>query len=252
MKGDARVKITTQDTGKSLEVELNAKQKEVSATANEYLKLRPMILQMSCYARGDGAAICMQGDTVISAQATGPAEVKLQKEIMDKATIEVIFRTKSTGTGGNYVLLEKSVRDACETAILTTLHPRSAISIILLEMQNYGSLLSCCLNACCLALLDAGVPMNSTFAAVTIGISKDDDLIVDPDDTQEEECESLLTFAFESQNLELVASHADGQFTAETFIKCMKLACEISQEIFQEFRKCVKKQHIEIEKEGPT
>ena len=40
------------------------------------------------------------GDTVISAQATGPAEVKLQKEIMDKATIEVIFRTKSSGTGG--------------------------------------------------------------------------------------------------------------------------------------------------------
>ena len=65
MKGDARVKITTQDTGKSLEVEPNAKQKELSETANEYLKLRPMVLQMSCYARGDGAAICMQGESFL-------------------------------------------------------------------------------------------------------------------------------------------------------------------------------------------
>ena len=40
-------------------------------------------------------------------------------------------------------------------------------------------------HACCLALLDACVPMSSVFTALTCGYTKDDKLITDPDAVQE-------------------------------------------------------------------
>ena len=83
--------------------------------------------------------------------------------------------------------------------------------IVTLFMQ----LLSVLVNACCLALMDACVPLTSIFSAVTCGIMQDGELIVDPDLQQEEACQSLLTFVVEGSSGDILTSHANGQFNFE-------------------------------------
>ena len=45
--------------------------------------------------------------------------------------------------------------------------PRSTIRVVVQEVNNDGGMLACAINATCLALMDAGVPMNGMFAATT-------------------------------------------------------------------------------------
>ena len=71
------------------------------------------------------------------------------------------------------------------------------------------------LNVCCLGLMDAALPLASTFSAVTCGITGDGELLADPDLQQEEACQSLLTFAVEESSGDFLTSHANGCFTMD-------------------------------------
>ena len=83
-------------------------------------------------------------------------------------------------------LQEKFLRGILETVILTTLHPRTLITIIVQEIVNDGSLLAAAVNASMLAVLDAGLPVKSTAAAVQCSLTRlGGDFILDPS-TQEE------------------------------------------------------------------
>ena len=52
-------------------------------------------------------------------------------------------------------------------AVLTILHPRTSFSVNLQEMQDDGCLESACVNASCLALLDASVSLKFLIASVS-------------------------------------------------------------------------------------
>ena len=47
-------------------------------------------------------------------------------------------------------------------------------------MQDGGCLVATCINAACLALLDASVPLSFLLAAVTVAVTPDGELLVDP------------------------------------------------------------------------
>jgi exosome complex component RRP46 len=101
--------------------------------------------------------------------------------------------------------MEAHLRGILDGVILTNLHPRTSINVNIQEVQNYGSVsvfllkllkktislslfkyISCALNSCCLALLDASIPLKYTFASVTIGFIKEShELVYFPDIEQE-------------------------------------------------------------------
>ncbi|KAF6288010.1 exosome component 5 [Rhinolophus ferrumequinum] len=56
--------------------------------------LRHFACEQNLLSRPDGSASFLQGDTSILAGVYGPAEVKVSKEIFNKATLEVILRPK--------------------------------------------------------------------------------------------------------------------------------------------------------------
>lgn len=112
---------------------------------------------------------------------------------------------------------EQCVRETCEAALLLSLHPRSSLTLVLQVLHDDGSvsfkrslcylvllirtlksfllgvifpwrvlqLLSCFLNAACMTLMDAGLPMNCLFCGVTCAIGKDGEIITDPTAAQE-------------------------------------------------------------------
>ncbi|KAB0403102.1 hypothetical protein E2I00_009895, partial [Balaenoptera physalus] len=56
--------------------------------------LRHFACEQNLLSRPDGSASFLQGDTSVLAGVYGPAEVKVSKEIFNKATLEVTLRPK--------------------------------------------------------------------------------------------------------------------------------------------------------------
>lgn len=85
--------------------------------------------------------------------------------------------SSSTGRGGKKCHfdtrqmseLQTTLSSTFTSALLTSLYPRSTISIALHVLSLDGALLAACVNAATLALVDAGVPMVDYMVACTAG-----------------------------------------------------------------------------------
>ncbi|KTG36312.1 hypothetical protein cypCar_00010530 [Cyprinus carpio] len=219
-----------------------------------YSVLREYGSEQSLLSKPDGSSTFVQGDTSILAGVYGPAEVKVSKEIYDRATVEVLIQPKMGLPGVRERAREQCVRETCEAALLLTLHPRSSVTVILQVIHDDGSygslsncqLLSCCLNAACMALMDAGLPMSHLFCSVTCAISKEGQIIIDPTARQEKECPALLTFAIDSAECNVLMSSTTGSFSVQELQQCIAISQKASEQIFQFYRDSVKRRYSKI------
>ncbi|XP_065832480.1 exosome complex component RRP46-like [Oscarella lobularis] len=190
------------------------------------MNLRPLAAEQSLLSRADGSARFSHGSTSVLAAVYGPAEVKQSKEKLNRATIDVVFKPKSGNPGSAEKLIEKILRETCETIIISSLHPRSSISIIVQLEHDDGALIACSVNACYLALLDAGIPMSGQLSAV--GCSFKDECILDPSLEQVQDSSSVLTLVFDSHS-HLIASHGIGPTTQSQFFSGISIATPASK-----------------------
>ncbi|XP_077524513.1 exosome complex component Rrp46 [Amblyomma americanum] len=208
--------------------------------------LRRLAAKFSNLSRPDGSAILAQGETVVQAGVYGPVEVRQARELHEKATVEVFFRSKTGHQSCSDRMSEKVVRSTLETAMLTALHPRSCISLTCQEFHNDGGLLACCINAACLAVIDAAVSMKCHIAAVTAAITQAGTVVLDPNRQQEEEAKAVCTFSFESQESKLVSTHTTGQFSRDEFQKCLALCQAAAGEIFAFYQDALKRRYHKL------
>uniref|UniRef100_A0A672SUX3 Exosome component 5 n=1 Tax=Sinocyclocheilus grahami TaxID=75366 RepID=A0A672SUX3_SINGR len=166
-------------------------------------------------------------------------EVKVSKEIYDRATVEVLIQPKM-GLPGN-VMSAREQCETCQAALLLTLRPRSSVTVILQVIHDDGSLLSCCLNAACMALMDARLPMSHLFCSVTCAISKEGQIIIDPTARR-----TLLIFAIESVECNVLMSSATGSFSVQELQQCVAISQKASEQIFQFYRDSVKRRYSKI------
>ncbi|KAK0164263.1 hypothetical protein PV328_002909 [Microctonus aethiopoides] len=186
----------------------------------EECTLRSMNYELNNLSMPDGSSIFMQGDTCVVASVYGPIEAKLQKMMHDKANIEVVFTPLNGPPSINDRHKELIIKEACASSLLVTLHPGTAISINVQEMDDKGGLLACAINACCLALINSSLPMKYTIAAVNCMIHKDsNEIIIDPDRLQLENAKATFTYAFDSMNKDLICCHTTGRFTQNDYDK---------------------------------
>ncbi|XP_042906720.1 exosome complex component RRP46 [Parasteatoda tepidariorum] len=189
-------------------------------------------LQFSNLSRADGSVIFSTGETVIQAAAYGPTEIKISKELYDKAAIEVIFNPKVGQSGCEERVIENFVRSSLEPMIIKELHPRSSITVIIQEMQNAGNLLACCVNAAYLAVLDAGIPLRGSIAAVSIDLS--DDKLTPFNSSKEKEAQSCTVCITNEMKINGIKSSFF--LTKETIEKCIKTAQSSAENIFKMYR----------------
>ncbi|KAJ3417208.1 Exosome component 5 [Chytridiales sp. JEL 0842] len=69
----------------------------------------------------------------------GPVEAKLKEEQLDRAIIDVRFQPLAGLSGPADRLNERIIREIMESAVLTALHPRTAIELTLEVMLDDGS-----------------------------------------------------------------------------------------------------------------
>ncbi|KAI5629649.1 exosome complex component RRP46 [Silurus asotus] len=208
--------------------------------------LREFGSEQSLLSKPDGSATFVQGDTSVLAGVYGPAEVKVNKEIYDRATLEVLIQPKAGMPSVRERTREQCVRETCEAALLSTLHPRSSLTLVLQVVHDDGSLLACCLNAACMALMDAGLPMSRLFCGVTCAIDPESRIITDPTAQQEKESRALMTFAIDSKEHNILMSSTKGSFSVKEMQRCIAVSQKASERIFQFYRDSVKRRYSKV------
>ena len=172
--------------------------------------------------------------------------MKLNRELIDRATIDVIYKPKVGLPGCAEKHVEYTLRSVCESMLITTLHPRSLLSVVIQEVQDSGSFLACCVNATCLALLDACYPMRFTVAAVACSYTSDGQFVLDPVVKQEHNATSHMTFVFDSLKHDVVTCYSTGVFTPEQYKRAVDACRKASKVIFQFYRDSVKKKLLKL------
>ncbi|GCC31401.1 exosome complex component RRP46 [Chiloscyllium punctatum] len=218
----------------------------MEAGAESQQQLRPFGSEHSLLSRPDGSACFTQGDTTVLAAVYGPAEVKVSKEIFDKATLDVLLKPKVGLPSVSEKSKEQMIRNTCEATILTALHPRSSITVVLQVIHDSGSLLACCLNAACMALMDAGLPMKSVFCGVTCVIDSNGDILLDPTTKMEKEAAAVLTFSIDSVEKQLLMSSTKGLYSVEELQQCVAMCQKAAEKIFQFYRDSVSRKYSKM------
>ncbi|XP_008853229.1 exosome complex component RRP46 isoform X3 [Nannospalax galili] len=138
---------------------------------------------------------------------------------------------------------ERLIRNTCEAVVLGALHPRTSITVVLQVVSDAGSLLACCLNAACMALVDAGVPMRALFCGVTCALDSDGNLLLDPTAKQEKKARAVLTFALDSVEQKLLMSTTKGLYSDAELQQCLAAAQAASQHIFRFYRESLQRRY---------
>ncbi|XP_050698858.1 exosome complex component RRP46-like [Eriocheir sinensis] len=200
--------------------------------------------ELSFLSRSDGSALYSIGLTVALASVNGPGDVKVSNRLYNRAHLEVCY---SPTTGHSMIrerALESLIMHTVEQAILVHLHPRTAINVTIQEMQSDGSALSTSINAACMALLDAGIQMKATFAAVTCCITPYGTILIDPTEAEIQESVAEATFVFDgSGEGSVLTAHQDGQLSYEDFKRCLKQCQEASKDVFAFYRRVIENKY---------
>jgi exosome complex component RRP46 len=207
-----------------------------SAVNNTEACLRPMSCEQHNLCQPDGSASFHQGRTSMMAAIYGPTEVRMARERADRATLEVVYKPKVGAASCTARTLEKLIRGTCDSVLLSALHPRTAFTIVVQELHDGGSMIACCINAVCAALLDSCAPMSRLFAAVHCAIDADGRLIIDPSTKAEKNAVVSSTFVFDSKEQDLLAVSSSGLVSDAQFQMCLAACRESSKQIFALYR----------------
>ncbi|KND02508.1 exosome non-catalytic core subunit RRP46 [Spizellomyces punctatus DAOM BR117] len=199
-------------------------------------EMRPFYCSSALLSRADGSVRFKSGDSAVMCSVFGPMEVKLRDEKLDKAVVEVIFKTAAGMTTTKERMYERIIRQTLEASILSGLHPRTSIRVTLQVLTDDGGILSTALNAATLALVDAGIPLRSLAASVTCMIDDTGELLLDPTAIELERSASVHTFAFDNVSEGTLANMSTGLFTVDEYMRCYetcRLAAVSVQQLFR-------------------
>ncbi|XP_076445263.1 exosome complex component RRP46-like isoform X2 [Babylonia areolata] len=206
----------------------------------------PCLAAMRCVlgdiSQADGSASLTHSGTSVLAAVYGPCEVRMSKEILDKATVEVFAKPKAGLPNCADKFREQHIREVFQSSLLVSQHPRSSITIVTQELEDEGALLATSINASCLALLDASVNMKFLVAAATAVIDRDGNITLAPQEKQtSEDILATLTVVFCDKNYSIIGVTSSGKFSTEQYDKCVALCREASLNVFQFYRESMEK-----------
>ncbi|KAG0265063.1 Exosome component 5 [Linnemannia exigua] len=223
-------------------------------------QLRPFFSSQNLLNRADGSAQFDFGESSVMCSVVGPSEVKLRDEKLDKATIEVVVRPLVGLPGIKDKAREQAIRETLEPLVLSGLHPRTGIQIVVQTMKDDGCILATAFNATILALLDAGIPLKSILGAVTCIVDNNsNEILLDPTTEELANAKSTHTFVFdnkssitskeeqqESVDVATLYSDSTGLFSEEEYFECAQICYKAVQAVHGFIRTAVQKK---LEKE---
>lgn len=190
--------------------------------------LRAMRGERGLLVRPDGSARYVVARTIVVAAVYGPVEAKRRLEVVDGALLEVHVRPPAGVPGPAERSVEGLLHGIFSHAIITTLYPRAAVSIIVQIMNDDGAVLAACVTAAALALADAGVAVRYLPAAACAGLVRLEEgdvvAILDPTSAEESQAVATVSVVCEPASGKVVFEWAEGRFTGTSLDEARRLA----------------------------
>lgn len=159
-------------------------------------QLRPLACSRNILHRAHGSASWSQGDTKVLAAVYGPKAGTKKNENPEKACIEVIWKPKTGQIGKPEKEYEMILKRTLESVCILTVNPNTTTSIIVQVVNDDGALLPSAINAACMALVDAGIPMKHLAVAICCCLAKSGYVILDPTKLEEQKMKAFAYLVF--------------------------------------------------------
>lgn len=205
--------------------------------ANE---LRQIQIQMGLFARADGSCYYEQGNTKLLVAVYGPREIPNYAGRHDRAIINCEYtiasfsageRKKKTKHGRQAQELALLIQQVFESAILTELSPKSQIDIYIQVLQSDGGTKCASINAACLALIDAGVPMKDFVVSCSAG-HYDKTPLLDLNYYEDSSGSPDMSVAILPRSGNITLLQMDSKLNVETFEEVLQCATNGCQKIY--------------------
>ncbi|KAJ5327539.1 hypothetical protein N7541_009648 [Penicillium brevicompactum] len=145
-------------------------------------ELRLLQAQISTNPASSGSSYLSMGNTSIMCSVHGPAEGRrgdgggsghavVEVDVNVAGFAGVDRRRRAGGNDRQSTRIATTLRSAFQSHLHTYLYPHSTISIHVSILSADGSVLAAAINACTLALVDAGIPMPGLLTGCTAGMS---------------------------------------------------------------------------------
>ncbi|KAK5115363.1 hypothetical protein LTR62_001563 [Meristemomyces frigidus] len=172
--------------------------------------------------RADGSATYSNNLYSVLAAANGPVEVQRRDELPEEAAIEVNVRPLSGIGGPRERWLESVLAAVLKSILLVHMHPRTLVQVTLQITKaptvrvggtvNDVSLLPSLVNAAFLAVVDAGLPLDSTVTAILLSASSTGEVLEQQSEKQLASSKRVHAFAY-NHRAEMLLNESAGDFT---------------------------------------
>lgn len=176
--------------------------------------------------RADGSATFSTDLYSVLAAVNGPVEVSRRDELPEEAAVEVNIRPSSGVGGPRERWLESVVTAVLRSVLLVHMHPRTLIQVTLqitrgpsLKLKGAVkdvSVLPSLVNAAYMALVDGGLPLQSTVAAALLAVSSEDSISDEPAEKELIRCKSVHAFVY-NQHREMLLNESTGRFDLDVW-----------------------------------
>jgi len=220
-------------------------------------ELRKIKAEVGVVPNADGSALFSFGETIAMAAVYGPRKMHPQhQQDPEKGTLRCDYNLLSfsvperarPGKNKRAIEISKITEWALEPVVKTELFPNKVIDVFITILQANASTRCAGINAACLALAHAGIPMKDMVSSVSIG-KLDKQLVVDVDKNEEDwevgEGATDIPISYTS-NGELTHLQLDGKISKEQLKEALKLAKKACEEIY-EVQKRTLKESINME-----
>lgn len=200
----------------------------------------------------DGSSQVECQDTKVLCSVSGPIEPKARQELPTQLALEVIVRPAKGVPSTREKLIEDKLRAVLTPIISLYQYPRQLCQItcqVLESGENEYEFsikeLSACINSSFLALIDAGISLNSTVASVPLAILENK-VIVNPTNEQLLKSQSVHILALELVNggklvKNVLLLDSNGDFREEELFKVLSKGEQECLLLAQELRKVIDK-----------
>ncbi|KAL4326428.1 hypothetical protein GQ457_11G016850 [Hibiscus cannabinus] len=159
-------------------------------------QLRPLACSRNILHRAHGSASWSQGDTKVLAAVYGPKAGTKKNENPEKACIEVIWKPKTGQIGKLEKEYEMILKRTLQSICILTVNPNTTTSVIIQVVNDDGALLPSAINAACMALVDAGIPMRHLAVSICCCVARSGLVILDPTKLEEQNMKAFAYLVF--------------------------------------------------------
>jgi len=234
------------------------KTKEKRFDGREPNEIRPIKIESGVLPNADGSAYIEMGKNKIVVGVFGPREMhpkRLSKPNM--ATLRCRYhmapfsvdprRSPAPSRRDNEISMV--MRYALEPAVFLERYPRSAIDVYAEVLEADGGTRTASINAATVALVDAGIPMRDLVSSCAAG-KIDDMLVLDLGDYEDKEGQADVPVAYMPKLGKVTLLQMDGVLSPDEFEKCVSLAIDGCNRIYEMQREALKKKYGLTEEEA--